>query len=791
MPLPTLLVPGSLAGPAGEAHPEAVPLEYLLGLLRAHLPGLSPPPRAASDRVWVVRSETGSGKSTALPAAVFRLLRGKAAAATPMAGPGVICTQPRVLTAVSLARDMAASPAYPDLEMGVTVGYATGQANEKPARGLVYATSGVLLAQLRREGDAAVMDRYRFVLVDEAHEASLDTALLLLALKGLLARNLGDPRLPFVLLTSATFDPAKYARYFGVGGANVVEVAGRAYPIETHWPPGGVADYPAAAARTAAEIHRAHPDDPPHQADILIFMPGLAEIDAVVRALAEANREHLAAGAAVRPFLTLALSRSEIENEGPDFRRLGVPLADATFLDDEGARRRPLRRIIVSTVVAETGLTLSALKYVIDCGWYRGAETYYPSGAAGLVTRPAPQSRIRQRKGRAGRLFPGEFYPLYTRETYEALDADQPPDLAVQGFGPLFLPLAAMTAAANGGVFRVGDIDLLDPPPVDALAGALAGALVGGYLEARPAAGGHALTPLGDLAAAAPALGPEGLQTILAAYLWGASAADAVFLASLYGGEASGGLPPFYLRPPPPGGKGPAPPAKRPPPGDGALLAGLPPFLREGSGSLPPGAEGARAARALLADDFLEALLAFEGFVRALRDRPGPSALADWCLENGLDYEKTVAATARRERFVAEALAAGLNPFWGHERRLAAAASAEDFRGAVRRLKRCLHAGLRSRLLTYDPAANEYRGRHGERVGVPPAYTDAALARPGGPRDKPRRLVTDRVAIRKAPGGEGAPPPLLYRLAPGLVSVIDGDAPDDAEAWEPRRGAAY
>lgn len=280
-------------------------------------------------------------------------------------------------------------------------------------------------------------------------------------------------------------------------------------------------------------------------------------------------------------------------------------------------------------------------------------------------------------------------------------------------------------------------------------------------------------------------MGTEGTLTLAAAYLWGASAADALFLASLYGAGGPPGLPPFYPSP----GKGEAPP------GDGALLAGLPPSFREEGGRLPAkGAARAAAVRRLLADDFLEALLAFEGFGRALQDRADPAELGAWCRRSGLDYPAVVLAAQKREALFADVLAAGLNPFWGHERRLAAAATPAAFAEAARRLKRCLFAGLRPRLLEYDAAANAYRGRHGELVAPPPAFTDAALAAAaaaaeGGGREKPRRLVTDRVAIRKAPAAAGAPP-LLYRLAPGLVSVLDGAVPDDAAAWEPRRGAA-
>jgi len=788
MPLPTLLVPGSLTGTAGEEHPDEVPLDHIIGILRSHMKEFGGTPRAMKDRVWVIKSETGSGKSTALPAAVFRLLRG---AKTPqrvvLAGPGVICTQPRVLTAISLARDMGDNPVYPDLELGETVGYATGPVNEKPDRGLIYATAGSLLAQLRgegaggREGDAAVMDRYRFILVDEAHEASLDIILLLLALKNLLRRNLGNPRLPFVLLTSATINVAEYSKYFGVGPANVIEVTGRAYPIAVHYPLEGTTNYPEAAAKTAVQIHRAHPADPPHQADILIFMPGAAEIEEVVKVLTEENRAFRVPGAPVAPYLCLALSGEEVEQGGADFRRLKIPIQEIRLPSVGGDRRlHPMRKIIISTVVAETGLTLEALKYVIDPGWNRTREAYFPGGEQGIVTRPAPKSRIRQRKGRAGRLFPGEFYPLYTQEVFEALEEDQLPDMVVQGLSSHFLALVQLTAGASDGVFRVGDLDLLEAPPVDALASALEAAVVFGYLRAAPAEGGHVLTPLGATAAGFAHTGMEGAQTLMAGYLWEVSILDLALVVALYGETSV----PFYALPP----KG----AKPPPPGMGAFRAGLPAFLREGPDSLPEGEAGHLGGRLLLSDDFLEGLLAFEGFARALLALGGdPAALSAWCFKNGLDYEKTVRMAKRRDAVIAEALAAGLNPFWGYDSRLAATTPA-TFSRTVGRLKMCIYAGLRKNLLVYEPAANAYRGRHGGRVGVPLAYSDAALA-PLGKLGadtaalKPKKLVTNQVGIRKAPRGKGGgPAPLLYGLLPSLVSVLDGYVPSDESFWDPR-----
>jgi HrpA-like RNA helicase len=508
---PTLLVAGKLAGAAGREHPGVVPIDYIIDWLKSRMPEFGgKAPASLADRALIVRSETGSGKSTVLPAYLLRLLRSESTApAIRVAGAGVMCTQPRILTAQTLARDQAAdNENYPDLVMGATIGYQTGPVNEKPPSGLIYATAGTLLAQLRVMPDADIMARYRFIVVDEAHERSLDIDSLLMRLKTFLRRNLGNRKLPFVILASATLPVAKYARYYGLGPENVIEVEGRAFGVTPFFPKVGTNNYPGEAVGVALEIHKARLDDPPEQADILIFMPGAREIEEVVKALATANREFREPGSGVAPFLLLMISRAEILAQSRDYRLIKVPPGALRVPSTDGRRfLRPARRIIVATVVAETGLTIETLKYVIDCGWSRSEEVYYPGGYRGIVTRPAPQSRIEQRKGRAGRKFPGEFYPLYTKNVYESLAAEQAPDIITVGVAPIFLDVVAATIAAVAAegkeadpAFRVQDIDMLDPPPVDSLAAALEQAVTFGYLHADPAAGGHRLTPLGTVA---------------------------------------------------------------------------------------------------------------------------------------------------------------------------------------------------------------------------------------------------------------------------------------------------
>ena len=498
MSLPTLLVPGGLRLARGSADADTsklIPLAYIQNWVRRRMPEFGGQGGALADRILIVRAETGSGKSTVLPVGLFRLLRAEAAPARQRyRGPGVICTQPRVLTAISLAQSVS-SGRNRDIVLGETVGFQTGPARSEGSTGLTYATAGVLAVQLRMMTDGEMLDRYRFIIVDEAHERSLDSDMILMLLRYFYMRNAGDPRLPFLLLTSATIEPGRYAEYFGVGRENVVEVVGRSYPITTHWPAHACRDYTKAAAALAVQIHQQNGSDSPDRADILIFIPGQAESLAVVAGLVRLQRdlegdrdrdnlERDREGAA--PFLILQINREVVIEQSDDYRLLFAPAAKLPRVRG----RAPSRRIIVSTVVAETGITIDTLKYVIDTGWSRAVETYQPWGVTGLITRPAPQSRIHQRRGRAGRLFPGEFFPLYTEAVYNALDEMQLPDVFIGGGADIFLSMVAAQQRQKQGQgqlpeFRVEDMAMLDPPPVEALLGSIQLATALGFLSPR------------------------------------------------------------------------------------------------------------------------------------------------------------------------------------------------------------------------------------------------------------------------------------------------------------------
>jgi hypothetical protein len=775
--------------------------------------------RSASlaDRILVVRAETGSGKSTTLPVAVFRILRSESTpAGRRYRGPGVICTQPRVLTAIALATDVSSRPWNPDMVLGETVGFQTGPVSNKPPAGLVYATAGVLAVQLRNQEDADIMGRYRFILIDEAHERALDSDMTLMLLRNFYQRNAGNKQLPFLLLTSATFATRRYAEYFGVGAENIVEVIGRAYPIETHWPAQGTNNYPAEAAAVALRIHEEHPDDRPEQADILIFMPGGPESTAVAKALARpgaaSGNEASASPARRRPFLVLTINREVIVSQAGDYPLVFEKPERLPLVGGE----RPARRIIISTVVAETGLTIDTLRYVIDCGWSRTKEVYQPWGAEGIVTRPAPQSRVEQRKGRAGRLFPGDFYPLYTKNVHGALEAQQLPEIISVGVAEIYLAIVReqQRQKLRTGAppeFRVEDMTLLDPPPPEALLAAGATAVALGFVSARaplprswppaelteavlaaPGVGplalarGYGLTALGHIAALFARTPMEGVRVLFAGYMWGVAASDLITAVAMFGTP----LPDLLV------GRGREKKGATPsalPPGAAALRAALPPFLilRTGggvTGVLPPSESEAFyfRARLLLADDFAEAILLFDAFARGIDASQGDvAAVTDWCTRVGLSFEAMLGVAIKRESIIEEMIVAGLNPFRAADRRLATL-SIDEFTEGVCALKQCLYAGLSTRLLRWDPGHPEgpaYVSPQGLRVRTPGLFTDAMASRlkalhvTQGPAEalRPRWIITDQIRLMPAPPRSGdAGQPLLYVADTNLVSVLDG-----------------
>lgn len=820
--LPTLLTPGSLVIHSEKTNSSIksneVPIKYITAWIRTKMPefgSFSPSPKT---RILIIRAETGSGKSTTLPVAIFRILRSEnTPAKQKYTGPGVICTQPRVLTTISLANDVSSRSWNPDMILGETVGFHTGPLSNKSTSGLLYATSGVLAAQLKNQEDDEIVARYRFIIVDEAHERTLDNDLTLMMLRNFYLRNSNNRQLPFLILTSATFNPRQYADYFNIGYSNIIEVTGRQYPIKTIWPETGTNDYPAEAAVIAVKIHEENLEDLPTSSDILIFMPGRAETILVYKALNDVILRYKTTKQL--PFLILIVNSDVVKSQSGDY-----PLIfEASKYLPRVNGVAPVRRIIISTVVAETGLTIDTLKYVIDHGWYRTKELYQPFNAEGILTRPATKSRIEQRKGRVGRLFPGEFYPLYTKKIYEALDDQQMPDIISIGVSDIYLSIICeqqrqKIKTSVPPEFRVEDMGLLDPPSPEAILVANSTAISLGFVSVRAPlpkswppneltqaiianpnikplelARGYGLTSLGHIASMFTRIPMEGVRILLAGYIWNVAASDLITIVAMFGismpdllisrGRVKKGATPGAL-----------------PPGAMALKAALPPFLlmRIGggvTGVLPPTESEAFYFRTklLLADDFAEAVLIFDAFMTQINNSQGNIEFVyNWCTEIDLNFDIMLEITYRRESIIENMIVAGINPFRASARRLSIL-SIDEFAEGVRSVKQCLYSGLRNQVLKWTPdhpLGASYISAQGLRVQTPKLFTDAMASRlkalhiTQGPCDdmRPQWILTDKIRLLPAPKrDEDAGPPLLYVADTNLVSILDGYVTPDMD----------
>jgi HrpA-like RNA helicase len=441
MSLPTLLRKGFVVPPRGmsksqkESLKNTRSIDFITDFIsdRTTVNGSEPKirPVGPGDRVIVLKSQTGSGKSTVLPPFLYETFQERT-------HKNIIVTQPRVLTAIDISEGLPEF--YPFLEMDINLGYNTGDFKRKPSeKGLIYATTGILLQQLKVMSDEDLMDYYSYILIDEVHARDINVDMTLYTLKKFLAKNYKDPRCPMVILMSATFKPKLFIDYFGCPKENFISVVGSTFPIENHFLKHDSTDYIAKAVSTAEKLHVENYADIEENSkfrDILIFVLGAAPVREIMEKLHLFN--HSLDSNFIAPIeltgKSFDLSGVEYQNLFSDISNIVVPLyvvqkGKVTAEIDRWVE--PSRRIIVATNIAETGVTIETLKYCIDTGFVNIAEFNPDYGILSIIAKNVTKGMATQRKGRVGRKSPGQWYPCYTEETFESLEDDQFADILI------------------------------------------------------------------------------------------------------------------------------------------------------------------------------------------------------------------------------------------------------------------------------------------------------------------------------------------------------------------------
>ncbi|MGB9151315.1 MAG: helicase-related protein, partial [Burkholderiales bacterium] len=327
-----------------------------------------------NNQIVIICGETGSGKTTQIPKICLELKRGAA---------GFIgCTQPRRIAARSVASRLADELR---IELGQAVGYKVRFTDKTKADSYIKVmTDGILLAETHSDRDLTAYDT---IIIDEAHERSLNIDFLLGYVKQLAARR-ADLK---IIITSATIDAERFSKHFD--GAPVVEVSGRLYPVEVCYRPleqdegteeGDINSGILAAVDELWSLG--------NSGDVLVFLPGEREI----REAAEALRKHHPPGVEILPLY----ARQSAAEQDRVFKPAGA------------------RRIVLATNVAETSLTVPGIRYVIDTGHARLLRYSVRNKVDMLQVENISQAAAKQRSGRCGRVANGVAIRLYTEEDF-------------------------------------------------------------------------------------------------------------------------------------------------------------------------------------------------------------------------------------------------------------------------------------------------------------------------------------------------------------------------------------
>lgn len=368
-----------------------------------------------SNPVVILKGETGSGKTTQIPQFLLEKY-GK-----------IAVTQPRRVAAMSVAKRVSEEM---DVKLGEHVGYSIRFEDcTSNITILKYMTDGMLLKESMSD---PLLSSYECIILDECHERTMATDILFGLMKEILQKRKNFK----LIVMSATIDIEKFQSFFN---APILEVSGRLFNVEIKYLPNPTDDYLQETVDVAVRIHETE-----KEGDILIFLTGEEEIENAVEMLYEAiDQEEYGYVNVVPLYSTLPpYSQQKIFDSPPGKNKKG----------------KPGRKIVVSTNIAETSVTIDGIVYVIDSGFSK-QKIYNPRlRMESLLITPISKASAKQRAGRAGRTREGICYRLFTKEAYDELDASTYPEILRSNLSSVILTLLKI------GITDIVHFDFMDPP---------------------------------------------------------------------------------------------------------------------------------------------------------------------------------------------------------------------------------------------------------------------------------------------------------------------------------------
>ncbi len=489
-------------------------------------------PKTLGDHVKLLSSATGTGKG-AIPFELF--MRYWLASHRSIA-----ILEPTITTAISIPLEIISNvpKIRAEFRMGKNVGYQTGHFVRKPISGVLFMTTGVLGQMLRVMTDEQFMRRFQFILLDEAHMRRLDTDMILFLLKQLLIRNLRSPECPMVIAMSGTMPARKYARYFAIDERDIIDVHAQQFPKKENYTSGNVANYVDETVATILKIHTiTGKDDEPERGDIIVFVQSAKPGTDISEKIALENEK------LEKKILITTINSDAFRIGTSEYFDVLRPLANASVILNDKTSHIPQRRLIIGTPAMEAGLTIGTAKYCIDTGYEYSVQYNPVYGCQVEGSKPVSRAAAIQRIGRIARKFPGEFYMMYSKETFDLLEPQPDPDIWTRDIAPMLLNLAVAEcmpiswSKSLSDWHKVADeiksfdsmtLDLIDAPSTDSLSIALEKLFVLGFLsaECKP-------TLMGCTAIRFPRSPLENMRMIFEGYTCGANIEDLITMAAI------------------------------------------------------------------------------------------------------------------------------------------------------------------------------------------------------------------------------------------------------------------
>jgi len=670
-------------------------------------------PTNISDRIICLRSGTGSGKSVTFPRQLYIDFWNSTRR-------NILVTQPRILTTIQITEKVA--NIFPELTLGENIGYQTHEYIYKPKKGIIYTTDGILTQILKTTSDERIIEQYSFLIIDECHLRSLETDLSIGLLKQFLLRNCNNIECPFIILTSATFDAERYAEFFGIGAHNIFDVIGVNNPITDHFLQASVSKYAQVAADTAIDIHNNTPTGDVN--DILIFVNGMSDINTIKKYLKDKKTEE--------PFVVIGLNSDIFHKGESDYNNIFKPLPSIKIIKDNKVTF-PKRRIIISTNVAETGVTIESLKYLIDTGYETTAIFNPLYGTNCVFKKNITQAAAIQRKGRVGRLSPGEYYPLYTKDTFNAMPEYTYPDIISSDVTTLLLGLIIKTPLTE--TFDVGSLDLLDQPTTDGIAYSMEKLYTLGFIDAyqKPTAMGIASSHIAIIPL-------ENIRMVFAGYNQKAHIPDLITITAY-------------------------------------LIAGRRRVIDTRSKS-PFRYDSSIYGKFTIGDDFIEGVFIWNMFskmVNVMKNTIDIKSITDWCVENGLLYDGLLKMSKIRDNLIEVLIqGVGIDPFYSgldiDKYDLIDILQNNPRMGMLEicKLKHCIYEGYRLNTATWDTK----KGQYILDTSHMPLIVSSKLINPidhsSFEQKKPQKIIASLVDFkRNFKTG-------VYELTCDCISILDG-----------------